>query len=149
MSALAHQFAGLISPLHGCSPLTTLPDKLTICLMNEVSPRMLAGQSGPFPAQNEPPRTDRVIADNWRGLYGRDPFSSIWPPTAICRIRRPSKRRNSCEYIDVCGVFPCEDGGSRSTAAIADLDNRSIAELGYSRGRLRALATGRADISDP
>ena len=149
MSALAHQFAGLISPLHGCSPLTTLPDKLTICLINEVSPRMLAGQSGPFPAQNEPPRSDRVIADNWRGLYGSDPFSSIWPPTAICRIGRPSKRRNSSEYINVCGVFPCEDGGPRSRPVIADLDKCLIAEFGYSRVRLHALDTGPADISDP
>ena len=130
MSALAHQFAGLISPLHGCSPLTTLPDKLTICLINEVSLLVLAGQSGPFPAQNEPPRSDRVTADNWRGLYGSDPFSSIWPLTAICRIRRPSKRRNLPEYINACGVFPCEAGGSRSKSAIADLDNCSIAELG-------------------
>ena len=132
MSALAHQFAGLISPLHGCSPLTTLPDKLTICLINEVSLLVLAGQSGPFPAQNEPPRSDRVTADNSRGLYGSDPFSSIWPLTAICRIRRPSKRRNLPEYINACGVFPCEDGGSRSKSAIADLDNCSIAELGGS-----------------
>jgi hypothetical protein len=23
------------------------------------------------------PRSDRVIADSWRGLYGSDPFSSI------------------------------------------------------------------------
>jgi len=67
---------------------------------------MLAGQSGPFPAQNEPPRSDRVTADNWRGLYGSDPFSSIWPLTAICRIQHPSKRRNLPEYINACGVFP-------------------------------------------
>ena len=149
MSALAHQFAGLISPLHGCSPLTTLPDKLTICLINEVSLLVLAGQSGPFPAQNEPPRSDRVTADNWRGLYGSDPFSSIWSPTAICRIGTPSKRRNSCEYINVCGVFPCEDGGARSSSAIAGLDKCLMAEPGYSRVSLRALDTGPADISDP
>lgn len=149
MSALAHQFAGLISPLHGCSPLTTLQDKLTICLINEVSPRMLAGQNGPFPAQNEPPRSDRVIADNWRGLYGSDPFSSIWPSTAICRIGRPSKRRNLSEYINACGVFPCEDDGPRSRPVIADLDKCSIAEPGYFRVRLRALDTGPAHISDP
>ena len=29
--------------------------------------------SGP----NEPPRSDRVIADSWRGLYGSDRFSSM------------------------------------------------------------------------
>src|SRR5712671_2249768 len=110
---------------------------------------MLAGQSGPFPAQNQPPRSDRVIADNWRGLYGSDPFSSIWPLTAICRIGTPSKRRNSSEYINVCGVFPCEDGGSRSSSAIAGPDNCLIAELGSSRVRLPAIDTGPADISDP
>jgi len=110
---------------------------------------MLAGQSEPFPAQNEPPRLDRVIADNLRGLYGSDPFSSIWPPTAICRIGRPSKRRNSSEYITACGVFPCEDGGPRSRPVIAELDKCSIAESGYFRARLRTLDTGPADISDP
>ena len=110
---------------------------------------MLAVPKRAVSGPNEPPRSDRVIADNWRGLYGSDPFSSIWPLTAICRIRRPSKRRNLREYINVCGVFRCEDGGSRSKSAIADLDNCLIAELGYSRVRLRALDTGPADISDP
>ena len=63
VAALAHQFAGLISPLHGpfSADRAILPD-------NEVSPVMLAGQTEPFPAQIEPPRSDRVIADSWRGL---------------------------------------------------------------------------------
>jgi hypothetical protein len=74
VTALAHQFAGLISPLHG--PFSA--DR-AICLMNVMSPVMLAAQSGPFRSPNEPPRSDRVIADSWRGLYGSDPFSSIWP----------------------------------------------------------------------
>jgi hypothetical protein len=28
---------------------------------------------------NEPPRSNRVIADSWRGLYGSDLFSSTLP----------------------------------------------------------------------
>jgi len=96
---------------------------------------MLAGQSGPFPAQNEPPRSDRVIADNWRGLYGSDPFSSIWPPTAICRIGRPSKRRNSSEYINVCGVSRArmaarDPGRSLPTWTSVWLPNSGIPEFG-------------------
>ena len=38
---------------------------------------MLAGPNQAFPAQKEPPRSNRAIADNWRGLYGSDPFSSM------------------------------------------------------------------------
>ena len=37
---------------------------------------MLTGPNGPFPAQFEPPRSNRAIADNWRGLYGSVMFSS-------------------------------------------------------------------------
>ena len=33
VTALAHQFAGLISPLHGPFSADNLPDKLTICLI--------------------------------------------------------------------------------------------------------------------
>ena len=130
MSALAHQFTGLISPLHGCSPLTTLPDKLTICLINEVSPRMLAGQSGPFPAQKEPPRSDRVIADNWRGLYGSDPFPSIWPHTSHLPYPNTFETTKFVRIYQCLRGFPCEDGGSRSSSAIAGLDKCLMAEPG-------------------
>src|ERR1700732_754577 len=40
-------------------------------------PVMLADPIEPFSAQIEPPRLNRAIADNWRGLYGSDPFSSM------------------------------------------------------------------------
>src|SRR5580704_2228379 len=43
VTALAHQFAGLICPLHGSISADNLPLKLTICLINEVSPVMLVG----------------------------------------------------------------------------------------------------------
>jgi hypothetical protein len=49
---------------------------------------MLAGpKQGRFSAQIEPPRSDRVIADSWRGLYGSDLFSSMLPaiPTKVLR----------------------------------------------------------------
>ena len=68
-------------------------------------------------------------------------------PLAASEVLRNGAIGN--EYIKVCGVFPCEDGGSRSRLAMADLDNCLIAELGYSRVRLRALDTEPADISDP
>jgi len=49
---------------------------------------MLAGpKQGRFPAQIEPPRSDRVIADSWRGLYGSDLFSSMLPATPIRVLR--------------------------------------------------------------
>ena len=38
---------------------------------------MLTGPNGPFPAHFEPPRSNRAIADSWRGLYGSDLFSSM------------------------------------------------------------------------
>jgi hypothetical protein len=38
---------------------------------------MLAGSERAVSGPNEPPRLDRVIADNWRGLYASAPFSSI------------------------------------------------------------------------
>ena len=77
MAALAHQFGGLVSPLHGSFSADNWQAKPAICLMNEGSPVMLPGRNGPFRAQNEPPRSDRVIADSWRGLYGSDLFSSM------------------------------------------------------------------------
>jgi hypothetical protein len=42
VTALAHQFAGLISPLHGSFSADNLPAKPTICLIIEGSPPMLA-----------------------------------------------------------------------------------------------------------
>ena len=83
VAALAHQFAGLISPLHGQFSADNWQAKPAICLINEVSPVMLTGPNGPFPAQFEPPRSNRAIADSWRGLYGSDLFSSMLRGAAI------------------------------------------------------------------
>ena len=99
MTALAHQFAGLISPLHGSfsADRAMMPD-------NEISPVMLGPKraiSGPI----EPPRSDRVIADSWRGLYGSDPFSSIWRPVAIEAFSWRFEIANSSENIGIRGVF--------------------------------------------
>jgi len=38
---------------------------------------MLAGPKRAVSGPNQPPRSDRVITDYWRGLYGSDPFSSM------------------------------------------------------------------------
>jgi hypothetical protein len=44
---------------------------------------MLAGPKKAVSGPNEPPRSDRAIADNLRGLYGSDPFSSMSRDAAI------------------------------------------------------------------
>jgi hypothetical protein len=61
MAALAHQFAGLISPLHGSFSADNLPVRLTICLINEVCPPML---TGPKRAIFSPKRADRLWPDH-------------------------------------------------------------------------------------
>jgi len=48
---------------------------------------MLAGPKQAIFGPNEPPRSDRAIADNWRGLYGSDPFSSMLRDAAIEVLR--------------------------------------------------------------
>ena len=48
---------------------------------------MLAGPNKAVSGPNEPPRSDRVIADSWRGLYGSDLFSSMWPGASIGVLR--------------------------------------------------------------
>jgi hypothetical protein len=94
MTALAHQFAGLVSPLHG-----SFSADRAICLMNEIGPAMLAGQKRPFPAQIEPPRSYRVIADSWRGLYGSDPFSSMLPGSSIKVVRNGKIGANNSVFV--------------------------------------------------
>jgi hypothetical protein len=56
MAALAHQFRGLISPLHGSFSADNLPAKPAICLINEICPPMWAGPKiRPFPARKSRP----------------------------------------------------------------------------------------------
>ena len=101
MTALAHQFAGLISPLHGSVSADNLSGKLTILPDNEVSLLMLAGPKQAVSGPKEPPRLNRAIADNWPGLYGSDPFSSIWPLAAFGALRNGAFRAN----ISIFAVF--------------------------------------------
>src|SRR5580692_4997410 len=73
VTALAHQFAGLISPLHGSFSADNLPVKLTICLSDnlpdiEVSPVMLAGPNQAVSGPNEPPRS---VGPGHRGQLAR------------------------------------------------------------------------------
>jgi hypothetical protein len=75
--------------------------------MNEVSPVMLTGPNGPFPAQFEPPRSNRAIADSWRGLYGSDLFSSMLRHAAFQFPRNDAIGANIsvfAEFFTVAGV---------------------------------------------
>ena len=106
MAPLAHQFARLICPLHGSISADNLPLKLTICLISEVNPLTLAGPNWAiFRPKNEPPRSDRAIADNWRGLYGSDPFSSIRPPATFEAALRSRKTTQFYPNISMFVVF--------------------------------------------
>jgi hypothetical protein len=106
---------------------------------------MLAGPKRAISGPNEPP----PVGPGHRGQLARlIRERPVFVNVAQRRIPGPSKRRNLREYINFCGVFQCEDSGSPSKSAIADLDNYLIAKLGYSRVRLRALDTEPVDISD-
>ena len=93
MTALAHQFAGLISPLHG----SFSADRATR-LMLRLSPMMLAQIQSRFRPKKAAP-VDRAIADSWRGLYGSGPFPSILPTEPrrlrICRLSDVFRPRSS------------------------------------------------------
>ena len=75
------------------------------------------------PERAAPGRTG-VTADDWRGLYGSDLFSSMFRGFAFLMAQ---KRYDFAEYINFRGVFPCKDGALRT----------------------RALDPGEPDISDP
>ena len=64
---------------------------------------MMAGQRGPFHGPNEPPRSNRVIADSWRGLYGSLPFPSMLP---VPRLRSPRVTHlRSFETAQFAGIY--------------------------------------------
>src|SRR5882724_512428 len=67
-------------------------------------------KAGHFPAQIEPPRPNRIIADSWRGLYGSDPFSSMWPGCPIEVLRNGTIGANNSIfavfYVRVEGLPP-------------------------------------------
>src|SRR5882762_6538892 len=66
-----------------------------------MSPLMLVGPKRAVSGPNEPPRSDRVIADSWRGLYGSDLFPSMLRGTAFGLLRNGAIRTN----ILISGVF--------------------------------------------
>ena len=107
MAALAHQFTGLISPLHGSFSADNLPAMMAMMPDNEMSPVMLLGPKRAISGPMEPPRSNRIIADNWRGLYGSDLFSSIWRlvamPVAIESFPGPSNHEFLRKYRDLRG----------------------------------------------
>jgi hypothetical protein len=79
--------------------------------------------AGPKRAVSGPNRA-APVGPGHRGLLARlIRERPVFVNVAGRRNRYPSKRRNSSEYIDIRGVFQCEDGGSPSKSAIADLDN--------------------------
>jgi hypothetical protein len=63
----------------------------------EMSPPMLVGPKRAISGPNEPPRSDRVIADNLRGLYGSALFSSMLRGAAFLIPR------NGAIYANISG----------------------------------------------
>ena len=79
---------------------------------------MLAGPKRPFPAQMSRPGRDRAIADNWRGLYGSDRFSSMLRGAAIGAGGGPFETAQLARNImRFGGVF--EDATRRTLQALA------------------------------
>jgi hypothetical protein len=80
---------------------------------NEISPVMLLGPKRAISGPMEPPRSNRIIADNWRGLYGSDLFSSIWRLVAMLvaieALSSPFETANLRENI---GILTGQYGGS-------------------------------------
>jgi hypothetical protein len=97
MTALAHQFAGLVSPLHG-----SFSADRAICLINEICPMMLAGPKRAIfrPKSSRPGRTgsSRTVGAAYTGAT---PFRQC------CRQsgHGSSKRHNWPEYLSICGVL--------------------------------------------
>jgi hypothetical protein len=70
---------------------------------------MLAGPKRAVFGPNEPPRSDRAIADSWRGLYGSAPFSSMLRVAAFGVLRNGAIGAN----ISVFAVFFTGEGVTR------------------------------------
>jgi hypothetical protein len=72
---------------------------------NEISPVMLLGPKRAISGPMEPPRSNRIIADDWRGLYGSDLFSSIWRPVATKALFWPLETAILRRKTGIRGVF--------------------------------------------
>ena len=83
--------------------------------------------TGPKRAVSGPKRT-APVGPGHRGQLARlIRERPVFVNVASYRVRGPSKRRNFYEYINVCGVFPCKDGGSPRRAL--DAEPADIIEL--------------------
>jgi hypothetical protein len=106
MTALAHQLAGLVSPLHGSFSADILSAKLTICLINEICPLMLAGRKQAIfrPKSSRPGRTG-FIADNCAAYTGATRFRQC------CRVAaaRFFETAQLARIIQYSRCFTCED----------------------------------------
>jgi hypothetical protein len=122
VTALAHQFAGLISPLHGFFSADR-----AICLLELRAGSVGANrpEPGPFSAQNEPPGQTGHHGQLDAAYTGPTAFRQSGampgqssPKSAIsCNIKasqlpRLSRCLDYPEYIESSGVFEGEDGGS-------------------------------------
>jgi hypothetical protein len=73
----------------------------------EISPPMLAGPKRAVSGPKRAAPVEPVIADNWRGLYGSDPFSSMLRVTAF----RWLPNRTFLTNISIFGVFFRDEAG--------------------------------------
>ena len=79
--------------------------------MNEVSPVMLTGPKRAGSGPIEPPRSNRAIADSWRGLYWSDLFPSMLRHVAFQFPRNDTIGANSsvfAGFLSVAGTAPSD-----------------------------------------
>jgi hypothetical protein len=74
---------------------------------NEISPPMLAGPKRTISGPKRAAPVEPVIADNWRGLYGSDLFSSMLRVTAFRVLPNRTFRTN----ISLFAVFFQDEAG--------------------------------------
>ena len=87
--------------------------------MNEVSPVMLTGPKRAGSGPIEPPRSNRAIADSWRGLYGSDLFPSMLRHVAFQFPRNDAFGANSSVFA---GFFT-DAGASTPDPDMADISD--------------------------
>ena len=83
---------------------------------------MLAGPKRAVFGPNEPPRSDRAIADSWRGLYGSAPFSSTLPDVSARFLGKVAIGANISVFAGFLAVKVVRRrGGNPPTLAIRNL----------------------------
>ena len=104
---------------------------------------MLAGPKRAVSGPKEPPRSNRVIADNWRGLYGSDPFSSMLPGVAFQAFPGVFETAHIGVNISIFAVFyRARMAADDPKSAIADLDERYCPNSGIPEFGMHALDDG-------